>query len=77
MVRCADESLYTGYTNDIHKRIEAHNISEKGAKYTRSKRPVTLVYTEIHDSKKDAMKREAEIKRLPRKEKLLLITKLK
>lgn len=72
IVRCADNTLYTGWTNNIHKRIEAHN-NGKGAKYTKSRLPVTLVYLEEHASKEQAMSREARIKQLSRKEKLDLI----
>ncbi|MBE6849911.1 MAG: GIY-YIG nuclease family protein [Ruminococcus sp.] len=72
IVQCADGTLYTGWTNDLQGRIAAHNAG-KGAKYTRTRLPVVLVYTEVHPDKQAAMRREAEIKRMPRKEKLLLI----
>jgi putative endonuclease len=75
MVQCADKSLYTGWTNDLEKRVEAHN-SGKGAKYTRSRRPVTLVYFEEHETKEDAMRREWEIKQYSREKKLELVKKL-
>jgi putative endonuclease len=68
MVRCRDGSLYTGWTTDIEKRIKAHNEG-KGAKYTRSRRPVKLVYYEIFATKKEAMSREYAIKRLKKKAK--------
>ena len=68
MVRCRDGSLYTGWTTDIEKRIKAHNEG-KGAKYTRSRRPVKLVYYEIFATKKEAMGREYAIKRLKKKAK--------
>lgn len=71
MVECSDGTLYTGWTFDLQKRINAHN-SGKGAKYTRSRRPVKLVYYETFDSKSEAMKREIEIKKLKRKDKLKL-----
>ncbi len=71
MVECSDGTLYTGWTFDLQKRINAHN-SGKGAKYTRSRRPVKLVYYETFDSKSEAMKREVEIKKLKRKDKLKL-----
>lgn len=74
MVRCADGSLYTGWTNDLARRIEAHNAG-KGAKYTKSRRPVVLCYTETFETKEEAMRREAAIKRLPRAKKLELIEK--
>lgn len=72
IVECDDGSLYTGWTNDLEKRIKAHNAG-KGAKYTKSRLPVKLVYSEIFETKEDAMSREYAIKQLSRKEKLLLI----
>ena len=63
MVRCRDNSLYTGSTNDLSRRIQVHN-SGKGAKYTKSRLPVTLVYREECPDKSTALKRECEIKRL-------------
>lgn len=74
MVRCADGSLYTGWTNDLERRLEAHNAG-KGAKYTKSRRPVTLCYWETFATKEEAMRREAAIKRLPRAKKLALMEK--
>ena len=74
MVRCRDGSLYTGYTTDIEKRIEAHNEG-KGAKYTRSRRPVELVYYEEYPTKEEAMSREWHIKRMTRKKKEELVYK--
>jgi len=74
IVRCRDATLYTGWTNDLDKRMEAHN-SGKGARYTRSRRPVELVYFESFDTKQEAMHREWEIKQFSREEKLLLIEK--
>lgn len=68
MVRCRDNTFYTGWTNNLDKRLEAHN-SGNGAKYTRSRRPVTLVYYEEYEKKEEAMRREREIKKLSRKEK--------
>jgi len=70
---CADKTLYTGYTNDIEKRIIAHNTLKNGAKYTKGRRPVSLVYSEKFKTKSEAMKREAELKNLTRDEKLNLI----
>lgn len=72
MVKCSDDTLYTGWTNDLEKRIEAHN-NKKGAKYTKTRLPVTLVYYEEFASKQEAMKREYAIKHLTRKQKLMLI----
>lgn len=72
MVRCRDDSLYTGWTNHLEKRVEDHN-SGRGAKYTKSRRPVELVYYEQFETKEEAMRREWEIKQLThqQKEKLL------
>lgn len=72
ILKCADGTLYTGWTNDIEKRIETHN-SGNGAKYTRSRLPVELVYFEKHEDKSCALKRELQIKALPRSEKQKLI----
>lgn len=74
ILRCSDGTLYTGWTNDIEKRLVAHN-SGKGAKYTRTRRPVRLVHIEYFDTKEEAMSREYAIKQLPRSEKLKLIDK--
>jgi putative endonuclease len=75
ILRCADGSLYTGWTNDVEARIKAHNEGRAGAKYTRSRRPVTLVYWEDCGTKEQAMSREWHIKRLTRAQKLALIAK--
>ena len=72
IVKCSDETLYTGWTNKLKKRLEAHN-SGKGAKYTKNRRPVELVYFEEYDTKQEAMKREYAIKQLSRQKKLALI----
>lgn len=72
MIECSDGSYYTGYTNDLKKRLAAHNAG-KGAKYTKSRRPVRLIYQENFDNKKDALKREYAIKQLTRSEKETLI----
>lgn len=70
MVRCSDNSLYTGFTNNLDKRIKQHNGDlPGGAQYTRSKRPVEYVYQEVFDNQRDAMRREIEIKKLNHKEK--------
>lgn len=74
ILKCADETLYCGWTNDLEKRLKAHN-SGKGAKYTRSRLPVILVYYEEFETAKEAQKREYQIKNLSRKEKLKLIEK--
>jgi putative endonuclease len=75
MVECADESLYTGITTDLDRRIQEHNEEEPkmGARYTRSKKPVRLVYHEQFDSRSSASKREMEIKSLRRSNKLKLL----
>lgn len=73
MVRCADGSLYTGWTNCLKKRLKAHNEGKDGARYTRGKRPVVLVYCEGFATKEEAMSREYAIKQLARKDKLSLI----
>lgn len=72
MLRCRDGSLYTGWTNDLDKRVQTHNMG-KGGKYTRSRLPIELVYYEVFDTKEEAMKREAEIKKLRKEEKEKLI----
>lgn len=74
ILRCADGTLYTGWTNDLGHRIDAHN-SGRGAKYTRSRRPVKLIYHEEFDDRHEALSREAAIKRLTRQEKLDLIAR--
>jgi len=73
MVRCSDGTLYTGITNDLEKRIEAHNSGKEGARYTRSRRPVKLVYSEQVESKSAAAKLEYQLKKLPRLKKIRLI----
>ena len=72
LLRCADGTLYCGWTNDIEKRLAAHN-SGKASKYTRSRLPAELVYVETFDTKQEAMSREAQIKRLSRRQKLALV----
>jgi len=74
MVKCADNTFYTGIATELERRIEEHNSSEKGAKYTRTRRPVELVYSEEHPDRSSASKREYEIKKkMSRGEKLKLI----
>lgn len=72
ILRCADDTLYTGVTDDVERRAAAHN-SGKGAKYTRGRGPVRVVYRELCPDKSAALRREWAIKRLSRKEKLGLI----
>ena len=76
IVECADRSLYTGYTTDVKARIRKHN-SGKGAKYTRSRLPVKLVYYEEYETKHEAMSREYYIKQMSIKSKLDLILQKK
>lgn len=71
ILKCSDESLYTGWTNNLQKRIDDHN-SGKGAKYTRGRGPVTLVYYETFLTREEALRREHEIKKLTRSEKMKL-----
>ena len=74
IVRCSDKTLYTGYTNDLDRRILKHNGElPGGARYTKARSPVALVYSEEFEEKSDALRREIEIKSLSRKEKELLI----
>ena len=77
IVKCSDNSLYTGITVDLERRVEEHNTSNKGAKYTKSRRPVHLVYSETHQDRSSASKRESAIKKLSRSEKLILNKKIK
>lgn len=72
ILNCKDETLYCGYTNDLDGRLIVHN-SGKGAKYTKSRLPVEIIYNECFETKNEAMKREYLIKQLTRQEKLLLI----
>ena len=72
ILTCADGTYYCGWTNDLDKRLKAHNQG-KGAKYTRPRRPVVLSYYEAFETKSEAMKREYAIKQLTRKEKLKLM----
>ncbi len=73
LLRCADETLYCGCTNNLQKRLKAHN-SGQGAKYTRARRPVALVWQEEQPDRSAALRREAQIKKLTRAEKLALIS---
>lgn len=73
MLECADGSLYTGCTNDMEKRLHAHNHTKTGAKYTSARRPVNVVFSETYATLAQGRKREAEIKRLTRQQKIELI----
>lgn len=79
MLRCADDSLYTGITTDLQRRVAEHNgeVKTAGAKFTRSRKPVTLIYQETLDSRSTATRRELEIKSLNRQQKLALIEEQK
>ena len=72
IVKCSDGTYYTGYTNDLEKRLLAHNAG-KGAKYTKNRIPVEIVYFEEYEDKSEAMKREYAIKQLTREQKEKLI----
>lgn len=72
ILRCRDGSLYTGWTNNLEKRLNCHNAG-KGAKYTKARLPVELAYFETFQTKKEAMQREWKIKKMTRKEKIALI----
>lgn len=74
IVRCSDDTLYTGIALDVEKRLIEHNTSPKGAKYTLSRRPVTLEYSEICADKSTALKREIGIKKMSRLQKNILIS---
>jgi putative endonuclease len=73
ILRCSDDTLYCGYTDNLELRVEKHN-RKKGAKYTRHRTPATLVYSEKLETKSEALKREHQIKKLTREEKLKLIS---
>jgi putative endonuclease len=73
ILRCADGTFYTGWTNDLDKRLKAHNEGA-GAKYTRARLPVTLVYSEMFETKREARSRESAIKKLSREKKERLVT---
>ena len=73
ILECNDNTLYTGWTTDIDKRVLAHNEMKTGAKYTSARRPVKVVHKEECSGKKEAMKREWKIKKMTRLEKLKLI----
>ena len=68
ILRCADDTLYCGWTTELNKRLASHN-SGRGAKYTRSRRPVELIYVEQYEDRHDALSREWHIKRMSREEK--------
>jgi len=73
ILECSDKTLYTGITTDLYRRVDEHNGSEKGARYTSSRRPVRLVYFEMTDDRSSASKREREIKKMSKQEKMNLV----
>ena len=77
MLRCSDNSLYTGITTDVERRVKEHNEAKAGAKYTRAKRPVELVYEEQAETRSVALKREAQLKKLKKDEKENLLSPIK
>ncbi len=77
ILRCADDTLYTGITTDLERRVQEHNHDEKWAKYTRMRRPVDLVYSEECPTRSDASKREYVIKKMTREQKQKLIWKVR
>lgn len=72
IVKCADNTLYTGYTRDVQKRVHTHNTSSAGAQYTKTRRPVLLVYSEELETLSLALKREYAVKKMSHQEKLRL-----
>ncbi len=75
MLRCSDNSLYTGITTDTARRVREHNSGSKGARYTRARRPVQLVYQEVAASRSAAAKRECQLKKMSPGQKRLLVQK--
>jgi putative endonuclease len=73
ILKCNDDTLYTGITTDLEKRLLEHNTSDKGAKYTRYRRPVEIVYQESCNDKSTALKREHAIKKMSRQQKIALL----
>jgi putative endonuclease len=76
ILECSDGTLYTGIATDVERRLDEHNNSDKGAKYTKIRRPLKLLYTEESENRSSASKREYEIKKLTREKKLELIRNL-
>ena len=73
ILKCSDNTLYTGITSDLERRVKEHNSSKLGAKYTHSRRPVTLVYSKEFNNRSDALKSESKIKKLSHNQKIDLI----
>lgn len=76
ILKCADNSLYTGITVDLARRVKEHNFSKFGAKYTRSRRPVEIAYSKKYRNRSAVLKEEARIKKMPRIKKIELIRKV-
>ncbi len=74
ILKCADSTLYTGVTTDIERRLTEHNYEKTGAKYTRTRRPVSLVYNETYFTRSEATKREAELKKFSKAQKQKLLS---
>ncbi len=77
ILKCADDTLYVGYTTDLERRLDQHNNSKRGARYTKARRPVCLVYSEKFKTLSEALKREIEIKKWQKGKKLALIQSYK
>jgi len=69
VVRCSDDTLYTGITTDLARRLNEHNASKRGAKYTKTRRPINLIYYELYQSRSNAQKAECKFKKLTREQK--------
>jgi putative endonuclease len=76
ILECSDKTFYTGYTKNLEKRLWDHNNSNRGARYTHTRRPVHVIYTEEFDNQRDAMRREREIKMMTRNQKELVVDSL-
>lgn len=73
LLKCADETLYVGITTDLVRRVNEHNLAKIGARYTKARRPVELMYSEKFNNRSEALKREYKIKQLSRKDKQALV----
>lgn len=77
ILKCSDSTLYTGFAKNLENRVKEHNEGKRGAKYTRGRRPVELVYSENYENESDARKRECEIKKMQKKQKADLLLSFK
>ena len=77
VVRCCDGTLYTGVTTDLNRRVNEHNTSKRGAKYTKTRRPVNLIWSKEYNNRSEAQSAEYNFKKLSRKQKLDIINNLK